>query len=118
MPMSPPTERLGWRRLNENARNTNISATPSTFTDMVMPEERFAPKSFCTRPVSKMITSSVTISVASQVILSLPVSRITSTDASEEAAIRAMDPEAGNIRYPAGGEPVIVTLNRKEGGEE
>ena len=38
--------------------------------------------------------------------------------ASEEAAIRAMDPEAGNIRYPAGGEPVIVTLNRKEGGEE
>ena len=38
--------------------------------------------------------------------------------ASEEAAIRAMDPEAGNIRYPKGGEPVIVTLNRKEGGEE
>ena len=30
--------------------------------------------------------------------------------ASEEAAIRAMDPEAENIRYPAGGEPVIVLL--------
>ena len=30
--------------------------------------------------------------------------------ASEEAAIRAMDPEAGDIRYPAGGEPVIVTV--------
>ncbi len=35
--------------------------------------------------------------------------------ASEEAAIRAMDPEAGNIRYPAGGEPVVVTA-RTEGG--
>ena len=30
--------------------------------------------------------------------------------ASEEAAIRAMEPEAEHIRYPAGGEPVIVTL--------
>ena len=36
--------------------------------------------------------------------------------ASEEAAIRAMDPEAGNIRYPAGGEPVIVTA-KTEGGD-
>ena len=33
--------------------------------------------------------------------------------ASEEAAIRAMEPEAGNIWSPAGGEPVIVTV--KEG---
>ncbi len=33
--------------------------------------------------------------------------------ASEEAAIRAMEPDAGNIRAPAGGEPVIVTV--KEG---
>jgi glutamate synthase domain-containing protein 1 len=30
--------------------------------------------------------------------------------ASEEAAIRAMEPEAEHIRYPAGGEPVIVRL--------
>ena len=33
--------------------------------------------------------------------------------ASEEAAIRAMDPDAGNIRSPSGGEPVIVKV--KEG---
>ncbi len=33
--------------------------------------------------------------------------------ASEEAAIRAMEPNAENIRYPAGGEPVIVKV--KEG---
>lgn len=33
--------------------------------------------------------------------------------ASEEAAIRAMEPDAERIRYPAGGEPVIV--NVKEG---
>jgi len=33
--------------------------------------------------------------------------------ASEEAAIRAMEPDAENIAYPAGGEPVIVRL--KEG---
>ena len=38
--------------------------------------------------------------------------------ASEEAAIRAMEPEVEHIFAPAGGEPVIVTLNRKEGGEE
>ena len=35
--------------------------------------------------------------------------------ASEEAAIRVMEPEAENIWAPAGGEPVIVTL--KEGAE-
>ena len=33
--------------------------------------------------------------------------------ASEEAAIRTMEPDAENIRYPAGGEPVIIRL--KEG---
>ena len=33
--------------------------------------------------------------------------------ASEEAAIRVMDPDAGNIRSPSGGEPVIVKV--KEG---
>ena len=33
--------------------------------------------------------------------------------ASEEAAIRTMEPDAGHIRAPAGGEPVIVTV--KEG---
>lgn len=33
--------------------------------------------------------------------------------ASEEAAIRVMEPDAENIRYPAGGEPVIVKV--KEG---
>ena len=33
--------------------------------------------------------------------------------ASEEAAIRAMEPNAENIYAPAGGEPVIVTV--KEG---
>ena len=33
--------------------------------------------------------------------------------ASEEAAIRAMEPGAGNIWAPSGGEPVIVTV--KEG---
>ena len=38
--------------------------------------------------------------------------------ASEEAAIRAMEPEIETVFAPAGGEPVIVTLNRKEGGEE
>ena len=31
--------------------------------------------------------------------------------ASEEAAIRTMEPNAENIWSPAGGEPVIVTLN-------
>ena len=35
--------------------------------------------------------------------------------ASEEAAIRAMEPDAEHIRYPAGGEPVIVRL---KGGED
>ena len=34
--------------------------------------------------------------------------------ASEEAAIRAMEPEAENVWSPAGGEPVIVKV--KEGG--
>ena len=34
--------------------------------------------------------------------------------ASEEAAIRVMEPDAENITYPAGGEPVIV---RVKGGE-
>jgi len=34
--------------------------------------------------------------------------------ASEEAAIRVMEPDAENIRYPRGGEPVIV---RMKGGE-
>ncbi len=33
--------------------------------------------------------------------------------ASEEAAIRVMEPDAENIRYPAGGEPVVVRV--KEG---
>ena len=33
--------------------------------------------------------------------------------ASEEAAIRIMEPDAENIRYPRGGEPVIVKV--KEG---
>ena len=33
--------------------------------------------------------------------------------ASEETAIRAMEPDAENIWAPAGGEPVIVTV--KEG---
>ena len=33
--------------------------------------------------------------------------------ASEETAIRAMEPDAEDIRYPAGGEPVIVRV--KEG---
>ena len=33
--------------------------------------------------------------------------------ASEEAAIRAMEANAENIRYPRGGEPVIVKV--KEG---
>lgn len=33
--------------------------------------------------------------------------------ASEEAAIRAMEPEADNILYPAGGEPVVIRV--KEG---
>ena len=33
--------------------------------------------------------------------------------ASEEVAIRAMEPDAEKIRYPSGGEPVIV--NVKEG---
>ena len=33
--------------------------------------------------------------------------------ASEEAAIRAMEPEAENFRSPAGGEPVIIRV--KEG---
>ena len=33
--------------------------------------------------------------------------------ASEEAAIRAMEPDAGNLYAPAGGEPVIVRV--KEG---
>ena len=37
--------------------------------------------------------------------------------ASEEAAIRAMEPEAENIFAPVGGEPVIVTLNRKGGAD-
>ncbi len=36
--------------------------------------------------------------------------------ASEEAAIRAMDPDAENIWSPAGGEPVIVHL--KEGADQ
>ncbi len=31
--------------------------------------------------------------------------------ASEECAIRAIEPEAENLRFPSGGEPVIVTLN-------
>jgi len=31
--------------------------------------------------------------------------------ASEECAIRAVEPDAENLRYPSGGEPVIVTLN-------
>ena len=35
--------------------------------------------------------------------------------ASEEAAIRAMDSDAGNFYAPSGGEPVIVTV--KEGVE-
>ena len=35
--------------------------------------------------------------------------------ASEEAAIRAMDPDAGNFYAPSGGEPVIVKV--KEGVE-
>lgn len=34
--------------------------------------------------------------------------------ASEEAAIRAMEPNAENIFAPAGGEPVIVTVNGRE----
>ena len=33
--------------------------------------------------------------------------------ASEEAAIRIIEPDAENIRYPAGGEPVVVKV--KEG---
>ncbi|MBQ9166353.1 MAG: hypothetical protein IJX71_05455, partial [Oscillospiraceae bacterium] len=32
--------------------------------------------------------------------------------ASEEAAIRAMEPDARNIYAPAGGEPVIVTVEK------
>lgn len=36
--------------------------------------------------------------------------------ASEECAIRVMEPEAENIRYPRGGEPVIVTLDSYKGG--
>ncbi|MBR5428621.1 MAG: glutamine amidotransferase family protein [Clostridia bacterium] len=35
--------------------------------------------------------------------------------ASEEAAIRVMEPDAENIRYPAGGEPVVIRV--KEGVE-
>lgn len=31
--------------------------------------------------------------------------------ASEECAIRRIEPDAENLRYPSGGEPVIVTLN-------
>ena len=36
--------------------------------------------------------------------------------ASEEAAIRVMEPEAENIWAPSGGEPVIVTVDRECGG--
>ena len=32
--------------------------------------------------------------------------------ASEEASLRAMEPDIENIRSPMGGEPVIVTLNK------
>ena len=34
--------------------------------------------------------------------------------ASEEAAIRTMEPHAGNIYAPAGGEPVIVLVEEAE----